>query len=109
MKLQEFLYVNRETGVIEKEPVFCPWAIKFFLDARIGRAVYAFLCKNSLFSRIVGRLQRLRVTRCFIKSFVKKYSIREEEGLFSLREYVSFNDFFIRKLKPEARPILEAG
>lgn len=107
MTLQEFLYVNRETGAIEKEPVFCPWAIKFFLGARIGRAVYAFLCKNSLFSRIVGRLQRLRVTRQFIKSFVEKYSIREEECLLSLREYGSFNDFFIRKLKPEARPILE--
>lgn len=105
MESQEFLYVNRETGAVEKEPVCCSFAIKFFLETRLGRGVYSFLCKNSLFSRIVGRFQRLRMTRRFIRPFVEKYRICEDEALRPLCDFTSFNDFFIRKLKPEARPI----
>ncbi|MBQ8498805.1 phosphatidylserine decarboxylase [Chlamydia sp.] len=103
---QEIWYINRETGLLEKEPVLCSSLMQYFLENRIGRAVYACLCKNSWFSRIVGRLQRLGVSRWFIKSFVEKYHLREEEWLLPLHKYTSFNDFFIRKLKLEARPIL---
>lgn len=107
MAAREMLYVNRETGKVEQERIICSSLVKFFIETRIGRALYSVLCKNSLFSRIVGWCQRLRVTRYFIKPFVTKYRICIEESASPLHDYASFNDFFVRKLKPDARPICQ--
>lgn len=48
------------------------------------------------------------LTQALIKCFIKSYSINLEElENKDLSSYKSFNDFFIRKLKPEARPVAQ--
>lgn len=44
-----------------------------------------------------------------IRWFVKKYGVNMDEALNSdIASYVSFNEFFVRPLKPDARPMAEA-
>lgn len=60
-------------------------------------------------SKVAGRLAASRhpyVKRTFIRSFAKAYNISlDEYERESLNAYESFNDFFTRELKPDARPI----
>jgi phosphatidylserine decarboxylase len=55
------------------------------------------------FSRIYGRLQKKSSSRKKIEPFIRDYAIDTSE--FEPAAYRSFNDFFIRKLKPACRPI----
>ena len=60
-------------------------------------------------SKVAGRLAASRhpyVKRTFIRSFAKAYNVKlDEYERQSLNAYESFNDFFTRELKEEARPI----
>ena len=47
-----------------------------------------------------------RITTAIIRWFVKKYGVNMDEALNAdIHSYPSFNEFFIRPLKPEARPL----
>ena len=57
---------------------------------------------------VAGR-ERGRITTWIIKRFVKKYGVDMSEALVSdMAHYKSFNSFFTRALKPDARPLAEA-
>ena len=60
-------------------------------------------------SKVAGRLAASRhpyVKRTFIRSFAKAYNVSlDEYERQSLNAYDSFNDFFTRELKEDARPI----
>lgn len=60
-------------------------------------------------SKVAGRLAASRhpyVKRTFIRSFAKAYNVKlDEYERQSLNAYESFNDFFTRELKEDARPI----
>lgn len=60
-------------------------------------------------SKVAGRLAASRhpyVKRTFIRSFAKAYNVSlDEYERQSLNAYESFNDFFTRELKEDARPI----
>lgn len=60
-----------------------------------------------LLSEIVGFYYKLPISKCRIRPFVKRFSIREEEFESKISNFSSFNDFFTRKLKKGARPITE--
>lgn len=67
------------------------------------------LTPKYILTRIAGLLadQDLgSITTCFIKAFIKKYHIDMQEALKeNPQDYHSFNEFFTRVLKPNARPI----
>jgi len=45
-----------------------------------------------------------------IRNFIRDYDVNMSEALHeSIESYACFNDFFIRHLKPDARPVAEAG
>lgn len=59
-------------------------------------------------SELVGNLAKSnnpRIKTPLIKGFAKAYNIRLDEYARDFGEYDSFNDFFTRELKPNARPI----
>jgi phosphatidylserine decarboxylase len=58
------------------------------------------------FAGWVAGKERGRVTTWIIRRFVAKYDVNMSEAIDSdIRHYKSFNDFFTRALKPDARPI----
>ena len=58
-------------------------------------------------SRLYGRFQKSALSRFKIKPFIRAYKIDVSEFLEPVDSFASFNDFFIRHLKPERRPIAE--
>ena len=61
------------------------------------------------FAGFVASRQRGWVTTALIRWFVGKYAVNMSEAANSdITSYLSFNDFFTRALKPEARPLASA-
>lgn len=60
-------------------------------------------------TRLVGLLAEARLgsfTTAIIRLFIKQYRINMDEALHSdPAHFATFNDFFVRELKPDARPI----
>lgn len=61
----------------------------------------------SFLSSFYGWLQKCSWSRRKIKPFIKKYEIDASEFEKPIDTFTSFNDFFIRKLKAGARPVVE--
>lgn len=70
-----------------------------------------YVTPKHLLSRLVGKLAEAEmgsVTTFFVKAFIKQYNVDMSEALHEEPEhYRSFNKFFTRPLKPEARTIDE--
>jgi len=62
------------------------------------------------FAGFVASRQRGWITTALIRWFVGKYGVNMSEAANSdITSYLSFNDFFTRALKPEARPLASAA
>jgi phosphatidylserine decarboxylase len=62
------------------------------------------LARSPLFSRFYGFLQKHSRSARKIAAFIRFYEIDQSEFLET--QFRSFNDFFIRKLKKESRPLI---
>lgn len=64
---------------------------------------------HHLISRIVGWVANSRISwikNIFIRTIIKRYQVDTSEALKQdIHAYDTFNDFFTRQLKPEARPV----
>lgn len=102
--------INRLTGMPEKEKVYGGRALLLLygnsLFSRLIRIPLLFLAaKTPFFSALYGFFQKLPFSKRKIVPFIKTYQVDASEFLKPINQFTSFNDFFIRKLKPEARPI----
>lgn len=99
------MIVDRKSGELFQEEVYFGSLLKFLYAPNLfSRLLRAFIAKNSFVSKICGGWQSLPWTRHKIVPFIKKYGLDPSE--FEKTHFFSFNDFFTRKLKREARPIL---
>jgi phosphatidylserine decarboxylase len=107
--MKPIYYINRLTGLMEQEKVFGASAVNFvYGDGLLSRSVgtpLGFIVRTSLFSALMGWWQRLPMTEKNIAPFIKEYGIDIAEFAEDPSTFHSFNDFFIRHLKPSARPM----
>lgn len=108
--MTDIVYIDRQTRQKHLEKVYQEWALRFLYgDSRLSRLLRPwllfFLSKWSGFSRLYGYLQKHPLSARKIQPFIEKFGVDSSEFLDPVNTYRSFNDFFIRKLKPEARPI----
>lgn len=106
----EIQYVDRKTNKVETEKVYGHRALSLFYGdtwtSRLFSFVFSpFLTKLPLFSQMYGYLQKRPSSAKKIAPFLQTYGIDTAE--FQEKSFSSFNDFFIRKLKTEARPIVK--
>lgn len=102
-------YLDRITGTREEEHIYGGAALRFLygtsLFSRLFGHPLAFLvARVPLFSAFYGWWQSRSFTRRKIVPFIDRYNVDTKEFLKPVAAFSSFNDFFIRKLKPEARP-----
>jgi phosphatidylserine decarboxylase len=91
-------------GKLTEETVEQQMFLSFLYSTNAGYFVKK-LMTNGFVNRITRSYYTSRLSKRLIPSFVKKYNINEAEMEKSINEYQSFNDFFIRKLRPDARTI----
>jgi phosphatidylserine decarboxylase len=103
----EILLYNRRSGRIEVEQVVGRKWMDIFYGRPWGRRITAgLLCKHPL-SRLYGLLQKSAWSRRKIEPFAARNGIDLSEAIVPAKGFASFNDFFIRRLKPAARPVIK--
>lgn len=103
-------YIDRTTKQKEIEAVFGAQALQLlygnsFLSKTIGKPLLRLFSRNPGFSKLYGWWQSKPWTKHRIVPFIKKFGMDATEFASSPETFTSFNDFFIRHLKKEARPI----
>lgn len=96
-------YVDRQTGEIEIEKIAGENWLIWLYNNPIGELSLNTLVKRKLISEYYGKRMDSPKSIEKIEPFVTDYDI--DLSIAQKQEFSSFNDFFIRKLKPEARPV----
>ena len=103
----KIVYIDRATGEKIKEKVPGGGMLRFMYNRRVGKLSLNLLFKRKLFSAWMGLLMDTAYSRKYIKGFVKRHKMDLSDYLVPTGGFMSFNDFFYRKLKPGARPLGE--
>lgn len=99
------LIYNRRSGCIESETVVGRAWMDLFYGRPLGRRITAALLCRPWLSRLYGTVQNHPMSRRSINAFVRQNDIALDEARIPPGGFASFNEFFIRRLKPGARPI----
>jgi phosphatidylserine decarboxylase len=103
--VEEIHYLNRISGTVEKEDIYGESWLRFTYEKPLGKFFLWFLVKRKLFSSWYGYRANRFSSKSKVQPFVEKFGVNQNEFLDPLDSYQTFNEFFYRKLKPEARPI----
>lgn len=103
-------YIDRTTGKVEQEQVYGARALnllygKGWLTSLLGGPIAHLCARLPFFSAFFGYLKTRPSSAKQIVPFIKNFKIKTSEFQEEPHTFASFNDFFIRKLKPSARPI----
>lgn len=98
-------FFNRHTGRIETEAVYGEGFLRFAYEHPLGALPLHAVAKRHFFSKWYGWRMDRPTSRKLIAPFIERYQIDVSECADAVGSFRSFNEFFVRKLKPEARPI----
>lgn len=96
---------NRYTGEIEQEQIYGEKWLRWAYETGLGRATVSILLKRKFFSWYYGHRMNRPYSGNKVLPFVVDYDLDADEFGKQAWEYKTFNEFFSRRLKPEARPI----
>ncbi len=102
-KPQPIRYVDRATGQIKIEQVEAGGWLFWLYNNPVGELSLNAVVKRKFASEWYGKRMNKPASAGKIAPFIRKYHIDMND--FQKKDYQSFNDFFIRKLKPGARKI----
>lgn len=98
-------YFDRYTGTVERERIYGEKWLRLFYDNPLGRLGTWAMTRRLWFSRWYGRKMKAKRSADRILPFIAEYELKWEEFAKTPFEFKTFNEFFCRALKPEARPI----
>ncbi len=108
--MDDIRYIERSSGELSTEKVYGHRALSLMYGTSFTSRLFAFfflplLARVPLFSHLYGLMQKSAASRKKIEPFIQTYQVDVSEFADPVSSFRSFNDFFIRKLKPECRPI----
>ena len=104
-QLKKIQLYNRQTQTIETEQVPGEKFLHLIYSRPWGRKMAHWLWSRIFFSRLYGWPMHQGFSRNQIKGFISEHGIDMSEVIVPEGGFQSFNDFFIRRLKPGARPV----
>lgn len=96
---------NRKTKEIEYENTYKAEGLSFLYKTELGKALTRTILNKRIISTIYAQTVKSRRSISQIDKFIKHYKINTTEIKRPLGSFKSFNDFFIRELVDNARPI----
>jgi phosphatidylserine decarboxylase len=103
-------YIDRLSKKQDVEKVYG----QAFVEAMYGDGFFSrcvsfllepLVCKSPFLSHLYGFLQKSSLSRRKIEPFIKEFHVDESEFLDPTESFTCFNDFFIRRMKSDVRPI----
>lgn len=98
-------YYHRYKKSMETEQVYGEGWLRFAYENPVGRGLVWLLARRRLFSAYYGWRMNRRYSAQEVIPFIVKYDLDVDEFARSAFDFKTFNEFFWRGLKPEARPI----
>lgn len=107
-------YIDRKTGKDEYEQVYGASFLRLlygnsFFSRLLGSPLSCLIARLPWFSSLYGKLQQCPSSKRKVLPFIKKFNVDITEFATPPDTFESFNDFFIRHLKREARPIAQGN
>ena len=109
MQPEPIRYFDRYDRTTKTEKVFGERWLRFAYDNPVGRFAVWLFAKRRLFSWYYGRQMNREGSDIHIFKFIADYNVDVSEFAKSPFEFNTFNQFFHRALKPEARPIAQGA
>lgn len=103
--MEAIRYFNRHTGALETEQVYGEGFLRWSYGNPLGAISLNAFVKRPFFSKWYGQRMSSPESASRVLPFIAKYGLDPADFAASPESYKSFNEFFFRKLKPEARPI----
>lgn len=98
-------FIDRESGQVLQEKIAGEKALRFCYENSLGKLLLRLVIKHPWLSSLYGLYQDSGNSKNKIRQFVEDLYIDANEAEKPINEYASFNEFFARRLKADARPI----
>ena len=98
-------YVDRDSGQVRTEKVYGEQWLNWLYHNPVGEATLWAIAKRKIVSSVYGDMMENPSSSDKIQPFIKEYGV--DISIAQEQNFNSFNEFFIRKLKPQARPIIQ--
>ena len=105
MPAEPIRYYDRYTREVKTERIYGEKWLRFAYENPAGRFFVWLLARRAIFSRWYGRKMNKRSSAMRVLPFITDYDLDVDEFAKSPFDYKTFNEFFYRALKAEARPI----
>jgi phosphatidylserine decarboxylase len=93
---------DRKQARMTEERVFGEGGVRFLYGNPVGAFLESTLLSRPWFSKLYGAYQDSGLSHSAIVPFIREFEIPMDE--YEAGPFKTFNDFFIRRLKPGARP-----
>ncbi|MCK4859688.1 MAG: phosphatidylserine decarboxylase, partial [Candidatus Omnitrophica bacterium] len=97
--------VHRQTGEVEDGSIDTRLWLKWMYNDPFGKLCIKAVINRKIISSICGKLMDVPYSRKRIKKIARNHNINMADFEKDISDFRSFNDFFMRKIKPGARPI----
>ncbi|KGM95202.1 phosphatidylserine decarboxylase [Clostridium novyi A str. 4552] len=97
---------NRKEKIYDIEKVAGDNYLKWIYSSPVGLNFLELMVKKKFFSKVYGKYCDSKHSSKKVSKFINEFDINEKEFILKKSDFKSFNDFFYRKLKTNARPII---
>lgn len=105
MPAEPIRYYDRYERTVKTERVYGEGYLRFAYENPAGRFFVWLAARRAFFSQWYGRKMSKTASSLRIMPFITEYDLDVDEFVKSPFDFKTFNEFFYRQLKPEARPI----
>ncbi|MEM1443552.1 MAG: phosphatidylserine decarboxylase [Verrucomicrobiota bacterium] len=102
---QELVYYDRYEQALKKEGIYGEKPLRWTYETALGRLVLEGVVKRPWFSRHYGKWADCGCSKKEVEPFIERFGLDPEEFAVPADSFSTFNEFFSRELKPEARPL----
>lgn len=107
--LQPIHFYDRHDRTVRIERIYGEKWLRWAYEHPVGRMSVEALLKRAVFSKWYGWRMNRPASAAKVLPFIVDYEVDVEEFAKPPLSYKTFNEFFYRTLKPEARPIAPGG
>src|SRR5271157_4174418 len=108
--MKDVLYIDRNSKQVCTAEIYGRRALSLLYGNSIGSRLFAFfflplIARLPILSRLYGWLQKRERSRKKIRPFIAAYRTDVSEFAEPVDSFRSFNEFFIRRLRSDCRPV----